>query len=229
MRTSISYFNALTNEVKAMAVANLHPQEFQPQEHLEHLSPMMVNVQRAMSKYTSMTIINCLVELGLEDTYAMLIVTNMKKQAPTLEYHLSLLSKMDDDKFENSIEEIIIGIWLDHINPDELITKSGIDQEQYNAIAKISTDLIIQLLRNETNEKMVSIIYTKNGLSRKKTEAFLNSIRPHLPKLYSGGVFSQIQDIFAKIEELEAQNIAIMRNMQSILELLKKMPVRRPY
>ena len=46
MRTSISYFNALTNEVKAMAVANLHPQEFQPQEHLEYLSPMMVNVQR---------------------------------------------------------------------------------------------------------------------------------------------------------------------------------------
>lgn len=59
-----------------------------------------------MSKYTHMVIGNKLVELGMEETYARLVINNVKKQAPTLEYHLSQLERLSDDFFEKTLMEL---------------------------------------------------------------------------------------------------------------------------
>ncbi|MCY4489915.1 MAG: hypothetical protein OXC46_00445 [Thaumarchaeota archaeon] len=50
-----------------------------------------------------MVIGNKLVELGMEETYARLVINNVKKQAPTLEYHLSQLERLSDDFFEKTL------------------------------------------------------------------------------------------------------------------------------
>ena len=226
IRSVILYFNALSDEIKARIVSNLHPQEFQPKEHFDSLLPLLSKIQIYISKYNGMTITNRLIELGLEETYAMLIVNNMKKQAPTLEYQLSQLSTIDDGTFENNIEKIINAIWIDKIESNRIIEKYGIDHEQYDAIYKISADMILGILRNDTTEKNTSITFTKHGLSQRKTEAFLKSVEPHLTTWYSGAVFRHVQDTLNKVSDLEAQNIEIMKNMKSMLDLLKKLGTR---
>lgn len=173
-----------------------------------------------------MTITNRLIELGLEETYAILIVNNMKKQAPTLEYQLSQLNTMDDVTFENNIEKIINAIWIDKIEPNQIIEKYSIDHEQYDVIYKVSADMILGILRNDTTEKNTSITFMKYGLSQRKTESFLKSVEPHLTTWYSGAVFRHVQDTLIKVSDLEAQNVEIMKNMKSMLDLLKKLGTR---
>lgn len=227
IRSVIAYFNSLSDEIKARIVSNLHPQKFRPKEHFNRLFPLMSKVQKDISKHNDIKITNRLLELGLEETYAMLLVNNMKKQAPTLEYHLNQMNLIDDEKFEHNIEKIINEIWIDSTPASQITEKYDIRNEQYAAISKVTTDMLIGLLRNDTNEKHTFMAFTKNGLSKRKTEALLRGVQPHLDKLYSSSLFSNVQDIFFKMERLEAQNNEIIRNMEAILDLLRKSAIKK--
>lgn len=87
VKAAISYFNELSDQDKALIVSDLNPQTFKLKKHFKALFPLFSRVQNDLSKHDGIKIGNKLLELGLEETYARLVVSNMKKHAPT--YHIN--------------------------------------------------------------------------------------------------------------------------------------------
>lgn len=221
IKTAISYFNNLTDEEKALIVSDLNPHTFKLKRHFKQLFPLLSNIQRALSKHDGIKIGNSLVDLGLEETYARLLVNNMKKHAPTIQYQLGELNKISDDEFIANIEKVMNSIWVDHDKLNKIIEKYNIDHDKYASIMNVSSHMLISLLRGDTTEKQIFSIFTKNGLSEKKSEAFLRSIGSHKERWKDTMMFSDVQDTFSEVEELKSQNKEIIKNMKEILNLLK--------
>lgn len=81
--------------------------------------------------------------------------------------------------------------------------------------------MVIGLLRGDINEKQILETLIKNGLSEPKSEMFLKGMTAHKERWYNMLTFSNIQDMFFRLEDLEGQNKEIIKNMKDILNLLK--------
>ena len=89
VKTSIHFFNQLSNEDKIRIVSNLNPNILQQKQQYTRLFPLLVKIQKDISKHDAIKIGNKLMDLGLDETYARLFVSNIKNHAPTEAYQLS--------------------------------------------------------------------------------------------------------------------------------------------
>lgn len=227
IREIIEFFNDLSDEEKAIIVANLHPDSFRPKKYFEKLAPLMSKIQIDLGRYEGIEIGNKLMELGLEETYARLIVSNMKKQVPTLSYHVSQIAKLDDKYFDKNFEKICISMWIDEDSKETITEKYDISNDQFESIVGITTYMINMLFRGEITEKKILDVLTGRGLSEIKSHAILKSIQSHKDELYSRFMFSHLQDALSNTMDIKQQNVAVLSGIDQIIRLLKLLVTRR--
>lgn len=227
IREIIEFFNVLSDEEKATIVANLHPNSFRPKKYFEKLAPLMSKIQGDLGKFEGIKIGNKLMELGLEETYARLIVSNMKKQVPTISYHVSQVAKLDDKYFDENFEKMCIAMWIDEDTEKSITEKYNISHDQFESIVGITTYMINMLFRGEITEKKVLDLLTGRGLSGIKSHAILRSIQSHKDELYSRFMFSNLQDALGNTVDIKQQNIAVLGGIDQIIRLLKLLITKR--
>lgn len=218
----IDFFNSLTDEEKAIIVSDLHPETFKLKKYFDRLVPLLFRVQRDLSKYEDIAIGSKLVELGMEETYARLIVSNMKKQAPTLSYHASQIAKIDDGRFVKDFERMLMSIWINNEDKKVVVEKYGITHDQFESIAGVTNHILEGLFHGNMTEKKVLGMLVENGLSDAKAQAILRGIQPHRDTMYSRLMFSNLQEVMDRTQDIEAQNRAIVERMNEIIRLLRK-------
>ncbi len=220
VKKSIVYFNRLSDKDKAIIVSDLNPRTFKLKHHFNSLFPLLSKVQRLLSKHDGIKIGNRLVELGLEETYARLIVSNMKKHAPTMAYQLNQLQLMKDDAF-SQLEEITNAIWIDHDDMNAVVEKYGITSDQFHSIAAVTNSVIINLLRGDVTEKGAIQKFVNKGLSKARSEQLLSAVQSHKDAWRSTVTFSNLQDVYFKMQKIEEQNYTILTSIMEIIKLLK--------
>ena len=67
----------------------------------------MASIQNDLSRHDKAAISAKLAEMGMEYPYATLLVDGMMQQAPTTEYRLRKLERMDEDGFEEKFSKIM--------------------------------------------------------------------------------------------------------------------------
>lgn len=220
IKAAVGYFNNLPDQDKITIVSDLNPTTFKLKRHFRPLFPLFSNVQQALSGHGGMVIGNRLVDLGLDDMYARIIVENMKKHAPTLEYQLSQISTLDDEAFSR-LDEIINAVWIDNAPRKVVAEKYDITQEQIQAVVDIVTKMTVRLLRGDTNEKRILRDFAKKGLAPARTESVINILQEYKDTTYRNLMFSNTQDIHAKVEKLASQNEVMLSGIKTIIGLLK--------
>ncbi len=120
LKKTIQFFNSLQSQQKALIVSELTHVRTNP-ELLNQLSPLLEAIQNDISKYDETTMAQKLFDLGMEETYAKLLVNSMIKQAPTIEYDISVLAKLSDDVFKEKAPLIMNDIWVKKLPIDALI------------------------------------------------------------------------------------------------------------
>lgn len=221
IKAAIDYFNKLPDVDKISIVADLNPRTFKLKRHFRPLLLLFSRVQQALSSHDGITIGNRLLELGLEETYARLIVSNMKKHAPTLEYTASQLNVMDERAFQH-LEKIINALWVDREDKKSVMDTYRITADQLDAITGVATKVLMSLLRGTTNEKRVLQDLEKNGLSRGRAESLLRAVCAHKESWYSTYTFRHLQDLRTKVDILERQNRQIMRDLKAVLDIVRR-------
>lgn len=229
IRESIQFFNDLSNEEKAIIVSDLHPDSFRLKKYVTKLAPLMTKILRDLGKFADIKIGNELMELGLEETYARLIVANMKKQVPTLSYHVSEVRKIDDAHFSENFEKILIAMWINDEDEKTITERYGINHDQFRSILGLTSHFIHALFRGDTTEKKIRDILVKHGLSETKSQTILKGMQPHKEVLYSRSMFSDLQDTLANTLDIKEQNDTILRGINQIIALLKSLPTKRGY
>ena len=76
VRHSIEFFNALSDQDKVTIISDLSPATVN--QYHDYLISLSSQVQLAISQFDDIVIGNRLVEMGLDDTYARLFVSNIK-------------------------------------------------------------------------------------------------------------------------------------------------------
>ncbi|MXX21087.1 MAG: hypothetical protein F4Y82_02385 [Cenarchaeum sp. SB0665_bin_23] len=220
-RTSINFFNMLNDEERALIVSDLNPETFKIPQYYDDLVPLLSRVQMDIIKHDGIKVGNRLMELGLEETWARLIVSNMKKHAPTIKYQVSQIEKMSDKKFDESFSKIMDSLWMDKIDKNLIVEKFGIDQEQLNCIIDMTGHYMQDIMRGDNTEKQIRDMLLENGLSKSKVDTMMRSVMLLERGWYRWLLFRNTQDGLYNIQEIKEQNTYILETLREILVLLK--------
>ena len=166
--------------------------------------------------------------MGLEETWARLVVTNMKKHAPTIPYQVSQLNRIDDQKFAAIFGGVMDALWLDKMDDESVIERYGIDQEQLRCITDMSSHYMQDLMRGDSTEEKIRGVLLENGLSKVKVDSMIKSIMGQEGDWYRWLLFRNTQDNYYNTQEIREQNVRILETLKEILALLKdQKPERR--
>ena len=219
MKRSIEFFNELPDRDKVTIVADPNPATFKPR-HYNYLAPLLSGVQLAISKFDDNIIGNRLVDLGLEDTYARLFVSNIKKHAPTEEYLLHQISLIPDDAFSKSIAGIIKAVWVHNASEDELTEKFNMTKEQLRYIVDVARTALNALARGDMTKESMRERYS-DKMSPAKFESLSNTLLVSQKHWYDSLLFSNAQDSHYSINHVVKQNDAIIKLLNELLDTLQ--------
>lgn len=227
-KASIEFFNTLSDEERALIVSDLNPNTFKIPQYYDSLVPLLSRVQRDITVHDGIKIGNRLMDMGLEETWARLVVTNMKKHAPTIPYQVSQLNRIDDQKFAAIFGGVMDALWLDKMDDESVIERYGIDQEQLRCITDMSSHYMQDLMRGDSTEEKIRGVLLENGLSKVKVDSMIKSIMGQEGDWYRWLLFRNTQDNYYNTQEIREQNVRILETLKEILALLKdQKPERR--
>ena len=225
---SIDFFNSLTDEEKTLIVTDLNPNTFKIPQYYDALAHLLSHIQNDMTKYDSITIGNQLMDMGVEETWARLLVTNMKKHAPTLSYQISQINRMDDQKFAEIFGKIMDQLWREKTATNDVADKFGIDKEQLNCMIDVMTQCTYDLMRGDNSATKICSTLLKNGLTPAKVDTMIKSIHLQEKDWYRWLLFRNVQDSVSNTQEIKEQNARILSILSEILTVLRdQRPERR--
>lgn len=222
IKAAIEFFNSLTDEERAIIVSDLNPHTFKMPQYYDELVHLFSLIQRDITVHDGIRIGNRLMELGLEETWARLLVSNIKKHAPTIKYQVSQLNRIDEQRFIATFGSIMDALWQHKTADDEITEKFGIDTEQIHCITDMTSHYMQDMMRGDNTEVGIRNMLTENGLSVKKAETLLRSLKDREDDWYRWLLFRNAQDNYYAVQEVKEQNTAILEILREMLVLLKE-------
>lgn len=221
VRESVEFFNSLSDEERALIVSDLNPNTFKIPQYYDSLVHLLSRVQRDITIHDGIKIGNRLMDLGLEETWARLIVANMKKHAPTVSYQVSQLNRMDNQRFAATFSRVMDALWVEKLDDQTVMERYGIDQEQLRCITDMSSHYMQDLMRGDSTEENIRAMLLESGLSKKKVDVLVRSIKGQEGEWYRWLLFRNAQDSFYNTQEIREQNTRILETLREILGMLK--------
>lgn len=222
IKETIDFFNSLTDEERALIVSDLNPHTFKMPQYYEDLVHLFSLIQRDITIHDGIRIGNRLMELGLEETWARLLVANIKKHAPTIKYQISQLNRIDEQVFVATFGKIMDALWVHKIPDDEVTEKFGIDTEQIHCITDMTSHYMQDMMRGDNTEASIREALVENGLSAKRADTLLRALKDREDDWYRWLIFRNAQDNYYAVQEVKDQNTAILETLREILVLLKE-------
>lgn len=222
IKETIDFFNSLTDEERALIVSDLNPHTFKMPQYYDDLVHLFSLIQRDITIHDGIRIGNRLMELGLEETWARLLVANIKKHAPTIKYQISQLNRIDEQMFVAAFGSIMDALWVHKIPDDEVTEKFGIDTEQIHCITDMTSHYMQDMMRGDNTEAGIREALVENGLSAKRADTLLRALKDREDDWYRWLIFRNAQDNYYSVQEVKDQNTAILETLREILVLLKE-------
>lgn len=219
VKEAIQFFNQLSDKDKITIISDLKPQTLQQTQYYDKLLPLLSKIQKDISKFDDIRIGNKLMELGLDETYARLFVSNVKKQAPTKEYQLSQLARIPEDVFCKNMPHIMKSLWVDNIPDTEIQEKYSVTHEQLSCITNITNNMLQGLARGELTAERIKKENT-DQISDKKLDVLLNEVLVYQKHWRDAILFSNIQDASSNTRRIVRQNNNILKIMGEMFDIL---------
>ena len=120
-------------------------------------------------------------EYGLDETYARLFVSNVKKHAPTKEYQLNQIDKIPDGDFCDKLPDIMKAVWVDGEIDEALSERYGLDRETLQCIIGLTSNALNDLSRGHVTKENLLKDYIQH-MSKKKTDIRRRYIKSYLQR-----------------------------------------------
>lgn len=222
IKKAIEYFNSLKEERKAFLVSNITTPNAYTSEELDYLKPLLEAIQNDISSHNESTIGNKLFELGMNETYAILFVKNVIKDAPTFQYQLKIISQIKDEQFKELLPNFVKSLWVQRLPIPEVSKKYNLANDQLNALLNVFRNIMNEFLRRDSSEETITKKLSDGGFSKDKLDVFLNTLKINSEIWRNMLVFSNSQDAFFGVQELKQQNQTILETLKEILQILRE-------
>lgn len=221
IRMAVDFFNNLADEEKALIVSDLNPNTFKIPQYYDDLIHLLSMIQMDITTYDSITIGNKLMDMGMEETWARLLVTNMKKHAPTLQYQVSQINRIDDDRFVDIFARMVDHLWIDKADKEEVMEKFNVNAEQLHCIISVVTRYMHELLRGDNSAGRVYGTLLESGMTKAKADAMIQVLHMLDDDWYKWLLFRNVQDTAYHMQEIKEQNANILETLKEMMALLK--------
>ena len=220
-RAAIDFFNNLSDEERALIVSDLNPQTFKIPQYYDDLVHLLSRVQKDITVHDGIKIGNRLMKLGLDETWARLIVANMKKHAPTIPYQISQINRIDDKQFGEMFDGVMDALWVEKMDDDDVLEKFSLDQEQLRCIVDMTSQHIQDLMRGDTTQVKIRRTLLEAGLSKPKVDTMMRGVAAQESDWYRWLLFRNAQDNYYNTQDIKEQNDRILSVLHEILGILK--------
>lgn len=222
IKKAVEFFNDLSSERQAYLASNLaKPDAKFEQNEIDNFLPVVQAIRNDMTSHNTATIVSELIDLGMDKTYAMILVENIVKEAPTTEYEIQLISKISDEDFKTKMPEFVKLVWVENTKSKEVSEKLGLTIAENNALADLFRNAMTEYLRSESSIQIIANKLTKEGFSESKVDTFTNTLKINSEHWRNFLVFSNTQDVYFKTNEIEEQNREILKLMRDMLKLFR--------
>ena len=221
VKQSILFFNHLLDADKVKIVSDLSPMFFQKNLQYRPLFALLSKIQQDISKHTDIEIGNKLMDYGLDETYARLFVSNIKKHAPTQEYQLHQIDMIPEDVFSQNIANMLHDVWVKNENAEQLAERYGVDKERIQCLITFTAVVFNRLSRGDTYTEDVART-CKGNISGKKSDVLLEQISRYADHHHKISMFRNIQDSTMNVEQIVRQNREILRLLQELVDLQRR-------
>ena len=212
---SIEYFNGLDRHHQAYIVANLSDLDEQDEKGLQ---PVLVSISHDIVNYDRTTIAQQLFEFGMDQTYATLLVENVVRQTPTLEYDLGEIAKIPDTDFEDKFSNCVTDIWVERKAPGLISKEHGLTVAQVRIITSITRHFMNGLARSQLSPRKITALCKSSGFSRAKIKILHNTLGIHAEFWRNASMYMSIQDSYSLLQKISEQNNLILGALQNLLD-----------
>jgi hypothetical protein len=217
LKNAIEFFQTLNPERQAYLVSNVSKDDGSfKQDEINNFTPVFDAIRNDMTSHNNPTITSELIELGMDRTYAVLLVENIVKEAPTISYQIKVLSKIPDDEFKIKIPQFVKLVWADNIGVDVVSKKIDTTDEQNRAIAEIFRTAMTEYLRSESSIDVITNRLKGDGLSETQLDVFINTLKINSEHWRHYLVFSNTQDTYFHVKTIQEQNKEILQLLNEI-------------
>lgn len=221
-KEAISFFNGLSVMERTSIVLDLSPDTIGQTRRYGDVEYLISLIRRDIGMHNDISIGNRLMELGLEETWARLLVVNIQKHEPTVGYLVNQISKIELEKFEDVVGGVMDAVWIEKTSNVEVTEKFGTSRDQINCIMYIAQWYVYDVMMGDANSTTIWSAMTKNGLSPDRADTLLRAMERRQKDWYRIFIFHHTRDNYDAIQEVKKQNAAILEALDDIQAQIKE-------
>jgi len=217
IKESIVYFMGLSEEERVKILTA--PTDL-AQKHREGLRTLWTVIMNSMAVHEKDKIVSALVDLGLDETSATILVTTLINKAPTPLYALKAVIQSAGDDFVSKYP-MIINEWRINGRDDRVISNMlGLPRTLIRSVISATSSLLTDGARGMPyavlRERM-----QEAGIPDNAIDTILQVLNAHYEQWRNTGLFISIQDTQFLAARIVLQNEVILDTLREILDAIR--------
>jgi hypothetical protein len=225
IKNAINWFNTQRPEEQSLLIAKLGDVEYKfTSEQTSNLTILTLAVTNSLNTNTKDQIVNGLVQFGMIDVYATLLVNKITTQPALAQLDSKRLNSLDDNQFNKAIETVVVKTFVENNNVQQLLYYSGLTAEEFEAALRFIRDnALFMYIRGEiTKENLKSLLMEKAKFSDKRANFVIELLEKHRSIIAQNFMFRNTQDVVVRVQRLEEIQAEILNQLKELVTHIKK-------
>jgi hypothetical protein len=227
LKDAIDWFKGLSPEKQTSLIMGVfRDPEKLSKEEAEKVMPMLLEIASSLASHSKDDVTKKLVDFGIDDTLARVIVDKISTLTPTPLMCAQALKDLSDETFEKVINEIIKTFFLDwrRFDSNEISTKLGINVNVLRSAMMFLRDTIVwDYLRGHLGiETLRERLSKEYDFPSAKTDILTNILQNNRDELRLSLMFGTVQDISRDISTVSKSLEEILSSLKELIQILKK-------
>ena len=221
---SIQWFNKLTNDEKTQLLT-VHVDMLRGLDtpDIKQYAVLLKEISSALISKQKQEVIEKLTELGIEITFATLLVNKVVEQAPPYQLDTKTMKEVDDTIFEEIAKIVFVDVYINNSPLKKIEEKLGKNMKVFYAVRRVILQVVLfRYLRGDISIETINDILSKSyELSEKRIKIVTDLLKEHLEAIRKNFMFKNTQDaLFNTQRTLITQNQIILQ-LKELINFLK--------
>lgn len=214
IKKAVEYFKGLSSEKKAYVAANVLVKD-------EKMVPLVYAIMAGVAKEDKKSVISGLINAGIPNVYAAILVEQVITKRPTTQYHLKLIANLSEDKL-SKLKTIFENLWIDGHDIKKISTDHNISIEDCSAILAVIVEMMSEIIRHKKSMDYYVELFHTAKLSDAGIRSMQDIIISHREKWKDMLIFSNTQDNYFQLKKMDDKINLMLQLIKEMGKTIKK-------
>lgn len=221
---SIQWFNNLKNDEKTqLLTVHIDMLRGLATPDIKQYAVLLKEISLALISKQKQEVIEKITELGIEITFATLLVNKVVEQAPPYQLDSKTMKEVDDTIFEEVVKIVFVDVYINNSPLKKIEEKLGKNMKVFEAIRRVVMQVVLfKYLRGELSIEAINNVLSKSyELSEKRIKIITDLLKEHLETIRKNFMFKNTQDTLFNTQRFLITQNQIILQLQELIKFLK--------